>query len=121
MSEESPNDKIVRLAKDFTNHQIAKDFTNHQIVNISHLMSAKKKGIMSWNQIAVHYSPQIYRVYKAKYQPNNSKVRDEYNLENIDYGLKIMKKGIPTKYFGNDLILVPPIIISCIYFLYVIK
>jgi hypothetical protein len=71
-------------------------------------MSAKKKGIMSWNQISVHYSPQIYRIYKAKYQPKNFKLRYEYNLEDVDYGLKIMKKGIPSKYFEKDLILVPP-------------
>jgi hypothetical protein len=60
-------------------------------------MAARRKGQMEWNKSAIHFSPQIYEIIKAKYQPENSKLRDVYNFKNLDFLMLLLKKMAKTQ------------------------
>ena len=79
-----------------------------KLLKISPEMAKRRKALMGWNKSAIHYSPQLYKVIKAVYQPAGSKIRDYYNLLNIDLDKVIRIKNRNVQQFGNDLILVPP-------------
>jgi transposase InsO family protein len=102
------NSAIKQVAKGRAPTFSVGDKVRIKLVKISNVMAARRKGQMEWNKSAIHFSPQIYEVIKAKYQPDNSKLRDFYNLKNIDFNAVIKKNGKDTQYFANDLILVPP-------------
>ena len=83
-----------------------------------------KKSNFGWNVMAVHWSPEIYRIREKLHYPKSSTKQDEYILENIPHDhdeepeplfkyTKIGKGEIknlsktPSKFRASDLILIP--------------
>ena len=83
-----------------------------------------KKSNFGWNVMAVHWSPEIYRIREKLHYPKSSTKQDEYILENIPYDpedepeplFKYTKVGkgeiqnlskTPSKFRASDLTLVP--------------
>ena len=72
-------------------------------------MRAKRKSNFGWNQIAVHFSPEIYTIKSAHYYPEDSAKQDEYTLKiENEQGNEEVVKALkrPRKFRACDLIAV---------------
>lgn len=83
------------------------DLVRIKLLVLNARMRYTKEHRIGWNKIAVHYSPQIYQVVRTIHNAVNGKRRDEYILEDENEDT-VMSGGVPRRFFGNDLILVPP-------------
>jgi len=87
-------------------------FNNGDLVRIkmttaSNVMREARKSQIGYNKVSIHYTTQIFRVRRAFQYPPNALQRDQYVLENLQ-GEILMQGANPRRFFGNDLILVPP-------------
>ena len=69
-------------------------------------MRRKRKSNFGWNQVAVHFSPEIYTVDSARYYPEESAKQDEYTLKirNAEGDYEVVKAlKRPRKFRACDL------------------
>ena len=55
----------------------------------------------------MYYTPQVFIVIQAFHYPANFQRRDEYILSNLQ-GVVLLGGNNPKRFFGTDLVLVPP-------------
>ena len=87
-------------------------FQNGDLVRLkvtigSNRMRQARENNIGWNRIAVHYTPQVFRVVNAFHYPPNFTRRDEYTLQNLN-GVMLMSGAVPRRFFGSEMVLVPP-------------
>ena len=90
------------------------DAVRVKLLAYSSEMRKKKKNNIGWNQVAIHYSPELYEVSRV-IEHRDSATPTEYNIINRqDRGLiyKLDSRGVPVgkrprRFRGTDLILVP--------------
>jgi hypothetical protein len=85
----------------------AGDLVRIKLLVISNRQREVRERNLGWNKVAVHYSPQIYQIINAFHHPANFIRRDEYTLMDMNNNI-VMSGIVPKRFFGNDLILVPP-------------
>ena len=71
-------------------------------------MRRARENNIGWNQMAVHYTPQILTVVQAFHYPPPFVRRDEYILQGLG-GAIVMRGGAPRRFFENELIAVPAV------------
>lgn len=83
------------------------DLVRIKLLVVSTIMRQQRENNIGWNKVAVHYTPQVFVVVQAINHPANFIRRDEYILSNLN-GVIILGGNNPKRFFGSDLILVPP-------------
>ena len=83
------------------------DLVRIKLLLLSSRMRQQRENGIGWNKVAVHFSPQIYQVVNVFHHAPNFTRREEYSLQD-NAGNLLMSGAVPKRFFGNDLILVPP-------------
>lgn len=84
------------------------DLVRVKVSLYSNRMRRARENNIGWNQMAVHYTPQILTVAQAFHYPPPFVRRDEYILQGLG-GAIVMRGGAPRRFFGNELIAVPAV------------
>jgi hypothetical protein len=86
------------------------DLVRVKMTTASSTMREARKNNLGYNKVSIHYTTQIFRVYQAFRYPPDSTRQDQYIIANLD-GLIVTTEpngNTPKRYFGSDLIFVPP-------------
>ena len=83
------------------------EFVRIKLLVLNNVMRRHRENGMEWNKTAVHYTPEIYQVQRVIQPQANIPRRVEYILSNMA-GNVLMSGVVPKRFFGNDLIRVPP-------------
>ena len=108
------NKRAVDLINPKNNKQEIKfkvnDLVRIRMMTMSNLQRKAHKNMIGWNKVAVHYTPQIYRVTKCYTGRKFS--NDQYTLATLDGRALVSpdrqtNKDVSKRFFGSELIRVP--------------
>jgi hypothetical protein len=83
------------------------DLVRIKMTTASNVMRQARKNNIGYNKVSIHYTTQVFRIRRAYHYPPNALQRDQYVLENLQ-GVVLMEGANQKRFFGSDLILVPP-------------
>jgi len=82
------------------------DLVRINLLKMNNIMRQARENGIGFNKVAVHYTPEVYRIHNVVAAINNPPRRQEYEVSDMA-GNVLMSGAIPKRFAGNDLILVP--------------